>query len=140
MIRRLARRRRRGAVLIEFVVVLPVFLLLLLGAIDWGWYFVLRQATLNAVREGARVGSVQNTPGAAPAAAQVAVADYLTRAGLRAYASTATLATVTVGGAPVTVIQVGLVGYPAGSITGFTPTRVPATLTAQAVMRLEIQP
>jgi Flp pilus assembly protein TadG len=140
MIRRLARRRRRGAVLLEFVIVLPVFLLLLLGAIDWGWYFVLRQSATNAVREGARVGSVQNTPGAATAAAQVAVADYLARAGLRAYASTATLATVTVGGAPVTVIQVGLVGYPAGSITGFRPTRVPATLTAQAVMRLEIQP
>jgi Flp pilus assembly protein TadG len=140
MTRRLARRRRRGAVLLEFVIVLPVFLLLLLGAIDWGWYFVLRQSTLNAVREGARVGSVQNTPATAATAATAAVADYLARVGLRASAATVSTPTVTVGGATVTVIQVGLVGYPAGSITGFAPTQVPATITAQAVMRLEIQP
>lgn len=133
-------RRRRGAVLLEFVLVLPFFLLLLLGAIDWGWYFVLRETTLNAVREGARVGSVQDTPAAAQAAAQVAVASYLTRTGLPAHAATVDLGTVTVAGAPITVLQVGLVDYPAGSITGFRPTQVPATLTARAVMRLEIQP
>lgn len=135
-----AGRRPRGAVLIEFIMVLPFFLLLMLGAIDWGWYFVLRGTALNAVREGARVGSIQDTPTAASTAAQQAVADYLSRAGLPAYAATVGLGTVTVGGGPVTVVQVGLIGYPAGSITGFRPTQVPATLTAQAVMRLEIQP
>ena len=50
------RRRPRGAVLVEFVIVLPVFLLLLLATIDWGWYFVLRETAVNATREGARVG------------------------------------------------------------------------------------
>lgn len=139
MIRRLP-ERRRGAVLIEFVMVLPLFLLLLLGAIDWGWYFVLRETTLNAVREGARIGSVQDDAAEATAAAQVAVASYLAGTGLRAHPATVGLGTVTVGGAPVTVLQVSLAGYPAGSITGFAPTRVPATLTATAVMRLEVQP
>jgi Flp pilus assembly protein TadG len=137
---RRVRERRRGAVLIEFVLVLPLFLLLLLGAIDWGWYFVLRETTLNAVREGARIGSVQDSPAEAAAAAQVAVASYLAGARLRPHATTVGLGTVDVGGGPVTVLQVSLAGYPAGSITGFAPTRVPATLTATAVMRLEVQP
>lgn len=136
----LRRRRTRGAVLVEFVLVLPFFLLLLLGAVDWGWYFVVRETTLNAVREGARIGSVQNTPSAAVPAAQTAVSNYLARTGFRAKTATVATNTVTVAGAPVTVIDVALVNYPAGSITGFTPTRVPTTLTARAVMRLEIQP
>jgi len=131
---------RRGAVLVEFVIVLPFFLLLLLGAIDWGWYFVLRNSAFSAVRAGARVGSVQDDPDAAQAAARFAVGDYLARAGLRAHAPTVGLATVVVAGAPVTVIQVGLVNYPAGPITGFAPSQVPPTLTATATMRLEIQP
>jgi Flp pilus assembly protein TadG len=132
--------RRRGAVILEFIIVLPVFLLLLLASIDWGWYFLQRETVLNAVREGARVGSVQDTPTAATQAASVAVASSLTRTGMRAHTATVGLGTVTVAGAPVTVVQVGLVNYPAGSITGFAPTRVPATITVQAVMRLEIQP
>ena len=132
--------RRRGSVLIEFVAVLPVFLLLMLGAIDWGWYFVLRETALNAVREGARTGSVQADSTAAVGAAEAAVAGYLSGAGFRAHAATVALGTVTVSGAPVTVVQVALVDYPAGSITGFPHTYVPPTLTARAVMRLEIQP
>ncbi len=132
--------RRRGSVLIEFVAVLPVFLLLLLAAIDWGWYFVLRESTLNAVREGARMGSVQSDPTLAAGAAQVAVAGYLARAGFPAFPATVTMGTVTVAGTPVSVVDVSLVGYPAGSITRFPLTQVPATLSARAVMRLEIQP
>lgn len=133
-------RRPRGAVLLEFVVVLPVFLLLLLGAIDWGWYFVVRETALNAVREGARAGAVQDTPAAAKSAAQAAVAAYLGRTGLKAHPVSAEVETVAVAGASITVVAVGLEGYPAGSITGFGPTQVPDTLTARAVMRLEVQP
>lgn len=139
----MSRRRRgpRGAVLIEFVLVLPLFLLLLLGAIDWGWYFVLRQTAINATREGARTGSVQDNPAAAEAAARVAVTSYLAAARFRVQDPVvSTAGSVMVGGNPVRVIAVGLVAYPAGSITGFAPTRVPASITAQTVMRLEIQP
>ena len=70
-------RRPHGSVLIEFVIVLPVFLLLLLASIDWGWYFVLRETAVNATREGARVGSV--APGGLAADdAALAVQTYLT--------------------------------------------------------------
>jgi hypothetical protein len=47
---------------------------------------------------------------------------------------------VEVGEGAVTVIEVSLESYPAGSITGFAPTFVPETITARSVMRLEIQP
>jgi Flp pilus assembly protein TadG len=133
-------RPSRGAVLLEFVLVLPIFLLLLLAAIDWGWYFVLRETAIHAAREGARTGSVQDTPAAQTQAAQTAVTNYLTGAGFRSQTPAVSLSTITVGGNPVTVISVGLVNYPAGSITGYQPTRVPATITVQSVMRLEVQP
>jgi hypothetical protein len=44
----------RGAAIVEFAIVLPVFLMLVLGAIDWGWFFVVQDAVSNAAREGAR--------------------------------------------------------------------------------------
>jgi Flp pilus assembly protein TadG len=139
--RRRSGSRTRGAVLIEFVLVLPLFLLLMLAAIDWGWYFVLRQTAINATREGARTGSVQNDLATADQAARLAVANYLAGAGVRAQVPVvSTAGSVVVGGVAVRVISVSLVNYPAGSITGFAPTHVPATLTAQTVMRLEIQP
>jgi Flp pilus assembly protein TadG len=47
-------RSARGAALVEFAIVLPVLLLLVLGAIDWGYYFMVQDVALNAAREGAR--------------------------------------------------------------------------------------
>jgi Flp pilus assembly protein TadG len=52
------RERERGAVAVEFALVLPLFLLLVLGGIDWGFYFYCSQAAANAAREGARAGSI----------------------------------------------------------------------------------
>jgi len=131
------RRRSRGAVLIEFVIVLPVFLLLLLAAIDWGWYFVLRETAVNATREGARVGSVAPA-GMATADAALAVQTYLGNSLGPRHVRPAQVAIVDVGGRQ--AVSVSLVDYPAGSITGFTATQVPTTLTATTVMRLEVQP
>lgn len=48
----------RGTALVEFAIVLPVFLMLVLGAIDWGWFFLVRDAVSNAAREGARAAIV----------------------------------------------------------------------------------
>jgi Flp pilus assembly protein TadG len=44
--------------MVEFAIVLPVFLMLVLGAIDWGWFFVVQDAVSNAAREGARAAVV----------------------------------------------------------------------------------
>jgi Flp pilus assembly protein TadG len=131
------RTRPRGAVLIEFVIVLPVFLLLLLAAVDWGWYFVVRETAVNATREGARVGSVAPA-GLAVDDATLAVRTYLANSLGPRHVRAPVVAVVTVGGRQ--AVSVSLVDYPAGSITGFTATQVPTTLTASTVMRLEVQP
>ena len=55
-------RSDRGAALVEFAIVLPLFLMLILAAIDWGWFFVVRDAAANAAREGARARVVGQNP------------------------------------------------------------------------------
>jgi Flp pilus assembly protein TadG len=53
-------RRRKGQAVVEFALVLPVFVLLVFGALEFGRaYFDLHLLT-SAAREGARVGSLPN--------------------------------------------------------------------------------
>ncbi len=52
-----ARRRAKGQALVEFTIVIPVFMLLLLGMMEFGFAFSDRLTLGNATREGARVGS-----------------------------------------------------------------------------------
>ncbi len=57
-ISRSARKRREGQSLVEFAVVLPVFLLILAGILDFGLGLYSQMTVINAAREGARVGVV----------------------------------------------------------------------------------
>jgi Flp pilus assembly protein TadG len=50
--------RSRGQSLVEFAVVLPVFLLILAGVVDFGIGLYSQMTVINAAREGARVGIV----------------------------------------------------------------------------------
>ena len=50
-------RDERGASLVEMALVLPLLLVLALGAAEFGFAFVDWQAVSGATREGARVGS-----------------------------------------------------------------------------------
>ena len=99
---RLCRPKRRGAAVVEFAVVAPVFFLLIFGMIEYGRLVMVQQVLTNASREGARVGVLD---GATQADVTTAVNNYLTSARI-------TTATVTVTpnppssagyGAPVTV-------------------------------------
>jgi Flp pilus assembly protein TadG len=127
------------------VLVAPLFLLLMLGAIDWGWYFVLRETVVNATREGARVASVQENPTAqSQAAAIAAVEQYLGNIGVSAVPvqdPVVEFTTVVVPGVatPVNAVSVQLLKYPSPAISGLAFTLVPATITVETVMRLEIQ-
>ena len=98
------RRNRRGAALVEFAVVVPVFFLMVFGMIEFGRAIMVQQVLTNAAREGARV-AVLDSP--TPTASQVGttVTSYLQKAGISG-------ATVTINptepttagyGAPVTV-------------------------------------
>lgn len=61
MIRRLYRRLKKsqhGAALLEFAIVLPVLLLLVMGILEFGWAFNGWITLTGAAREGARVAVV----------------------------------------------------------------------------------
>jgi Flp pilus assembly protein TadG len=53
--RRRRRPRTRGQALVEFAVVLPVFLLILSGILDFGFLLYSRMTVISSAREGARV-------------------------------------------------------------------------------------
>ncbi len=57
MIKRI-RNREQGASLVEFALVLPLFLLLVFGIMESGWLFAQLTETRNAAREGARLAVV----------------------------------------------------------------------------------
>jgi Flp pilus assembly protein TadG len=74
---RSCRRKRRGAAVVEFAVVVPVFFLLVFGMIEYGRLVMVQQVLTNAAREGARVGVMD---GATQASVDTAVNNYLTAA------------------------------------------------------------
>lgn len=51
--------QERGQSLVEFALVLPIFLLILLGLIDAGRYVYMNSVLSQAAREGARVAAVE---------------------------------------------------------------------------------
>jgi Flp pilus assembly protein TadG len=55
-LRRIGRRYRRGAAVVEFAVVAPIFFLLVFGMIEYGRLVMVQQIITNASREGARIG------------------------------------------------------------------------------------
>ena len=58
--------RERGQSLVEFTLILPVFLLVLLGMLEYGSAYDHRTAMAYAVREGARVGASLGNGGSSP--------------------------------------------------------------------------
>jgi len=130
-----ARNRQRGAAAVEFALVLPLFLTLVLGAIDWGYFFFVDQIVTNCAREGARAGTVlaprpTSTAAQAEAAAKAASEAFLLRMNFAKQGVVATFTTIDGSDA----IQV-TVTYPAGSMTGLLSNVMPANARATAVMR-----
>jgi Flp pilus assembly protein TadG len=82
---RKAWRAEDGAELVEFAVVAPVMLLVLLGIIDFGLLFQRYQVLTNAAREGARIAVL---PGYSTTDVEDRVTQFLTAAGLDGVATT----------------------------------------------------
>lgn len=68
-----AKVRRDGAAAVEFAIVLPVLLMLLLGAADFGRCFQTSIAMTNAARAGAEYGSMHPFDNSSQGAWQTAV-------------------------------------------------------------------
>ena len=76
---RLCRRNRRGAAVVEFAVVAPLFFLLVFGMIEFGRMVMVQQVITNASREGARVAVLD---GATTGEVATAVENYVASASL----------------------------------------------------------
>ncbi len=133
-------KTRRGVAAVEFALVLPLFIFLLLATVDYGWFFMIELATTNAVREGARAATTY--PGACPnaagqAAARSVVTTYLRQIGQDAKATTDVTCTTGAVGEPVfqvvtTVLMPQLTGY---SLIPMPKTGALVRASAQVTMR-----
>jgi Flp pilus assembly protein TadG len=141
----------RGAAVVEFALVLPLLLVLVLGAIDWGYFFYVEEVVTNAAREGARAGCVISDGAASNSTAVARATGYLSAAGLSAaecdpsggFGTTKCCIQVpppsSVFATDTTTVQV-LVTCRGGSVTGFTGVPplsyfLPATTRAYVTMR-----
>ncbi|NOZ40505.1 MAG: pilus assembly protein [Planctomycetes bacterium] len=132
---RLARRiGRRGAATVEFAIVAPVFILFVLGIVEYGRAMMVQQLLTNATREGARRAVVQ---GVTATEASDIVESMLSNAGVTGAEVTVTPTSLaTIGhGSPLTVSASVLYDdvnwLPVPRFLGST------MMTAQAVMRRE---
>jgi Flp pilus assembly protein TadG len=136
-------RADRGVVAVEFALLLPLFLLIVMASIDFGYALFVKQVVTNAAREGARSGALIYPPADtgtptddAEADALAATQNYLLNGGLDYSAATiTTLAGRAVCGLPTARGVCVTIAYPTGSLTGLLSAMMPPTVSARAVMR-----
>jgi hypothetical protein len=58
---RLFGRRDKGNTAVEFALTLPIFIILVIGIIEFGWYFFVQHTLQYATREGMRLALVGRT-------------------------------------------------------------------------------
>jgi Flp pilus assembly protein TadG len=139
----------RGAELIEFALIFPLLLLVMLGIVDFGFLFQRYEVLTNATREGARIAVL---PGYATADVKLRVCNYLQTGGVPTTVCGTTNPVVTVTDSTVAMavgpalsvkrVQVTyshnymFVGPIIGLMGGTFSTNVP--ITTVAVMRKEL--
>jgi Flp pilus assembly protein TadG len=124
--RGLSRRGEAGVSAVEFGLILPIFMVLILGIIDYGYMYFVHLSMTNAAREGVRVGVTTCTPAAT---ATTITNNYLSGVGVTATTN------VTAPAGPDWPLQVNVSMTPFRPLIGFVP--LPANLTATASMRWE---
>lgn len=112
-----ASSRRRGAAMIEFALVLPIFVALMFGILEFGRAFMVQQIITNGAREGARLAILA---GSTEASVHGAVDTYLSSNAISGHTrvvspdpatvSTGDPITMTVS-VPFSAVDWGLVGY-----------------------------
>jgi Flp pilus assembly protein TadG len=137
----------RGAELIEFALVFPTLLAVMLAIIDFGFLFQRYEVVTNAAREGARIAVLPDYQGAnLTNNVQARVSQYLTAAGLTGTSNVTVPAAqkITVSGGQCIWIQPVTVSYQhqflfLGPIIGLIGgTLSDKTLNATSSMRSEI--
>lgn len=84
-------RRRRGAAAVEFAIVLPLFILMIVGILEFGRMIMVQNVLTNAAREGARLACID---GSTEATVQAAVTTFLINASVTGVTVTCTPSTL----------------------------------------------
>jgi len=120
-----------GSELVEMAIVLPIFILLIMGIMDFGFLFQRYELVLNGAREGARLAVTDDT--LTDPDIELRVQNYLNNAGLTGTATaTAGDSTMTVSGVSIATKTVTVL-YPSDFL--FLPGSV--NLQAVSVMRVQ---
>jgi hypothetical protein len=134
-------RARRGIHAVEFALLMPVFLMLVIGCTEYSWLSYRHSALTSAADVGCRTGSLLD-PGIGEAdidevydAAAEAMVDWYDQRGPGCN-GLCTTSVSAVGSKPARSIRC-IISIDYTPITGLVPT--PATVTATAVVRLEYQ-
>lgn len=134
----LRKLNERGVVAAEFALLLPVFLLILFGIIEFGMLMYGREVVTNAAREGARAGIVQGPPKRTAGEITTIANNYLTGTGISQADVTFTPAGAGLTN-PNTLTVTATYNY--NFLIPYIPTVVgipnPLVITTQAVMRHE---
>lgn len=120
------RRGERGAAAVEFALILPILILLVLGLIEFSRVYNIQISLSNAAREGARTMAVQNS---LPIARSAAIAAAPSISPAVSDAQIAISPTTCTAGATVDVT----ISYNVSLMTGFFGATLP--LTGRGVMR-----
>jgi hypothetical protein len=137
-------RGRRGGSVVEFAMIFPMFLILVLGIAEYGWFLFVRANVQAAAREGCRAAAVIPPPGPddaggheGPGVAEAAMESVLNRAGVGCPPGGDCDASAVLSGtlpAQQMTCKVDLV-YPA--LTGLIP--INTDMQAVAIARMEVQ-
>ena len=125
------KKRNRGQAIVEFALILPIFLLLVLGSMEFGLVFHQYQIVTSASREGARVATLGGTDAEVVAAVNAA-ASTINSGALSTTISPATR--VRGNSVTVTVTNPGTVQTP---LIAQLITPNPYPVTGKTVMRME---
>lgn len=119
---------RRAVAALEFALIAPIFVLLLLGIVELGRLLMVQGILVNAVRVGARLAIVS---GSTNSQVQTAIQNYLTTAKISGYNTptiSPSLSPQPASGTPITVTasvpwsKVSWIGGIPLNLTGTTPT------------------
>ena len=136
-------RSERGSQLIEFALVLPLLLLVVLGIMDFGLLFQRYEAVTNAAREGARLAVIE---GRTDGDVRARVNKYVTDGGLTALIDANIQLNRTVALSGTATASSVTITYPfefmmlnpiVRMVTPTSTTGAPITLTAVSLMRNE---
>ena len=128
-------RSRRGAEALEFALTLPILLVLVSGVVDFGWYYYQQARLHEAVRFGARAGSVTLQNRDPLGTATAAATEQLQSAGVPFDATLTSTFLVDLTGDQVIRVHAEAIYVGLWNLVG-----APYQLTSTVAMRMEDQP